>query len=116
MMSEHREDTSSKTIQPLKYSVKETVCLASEKRNVNQCEFKADGDENSQSTQEPNFLIKETVCLVSEKAVTEQCDFEEDGPTCVRRSRFGRFFKKVRKQLGRVLRNSRITLGGRMRF
>ncbi|CAM4524060.1 unnamed protein product [Lepidochelys olivacea] len=101
-------------------------------------------DENSQSTQELNFLIKETVCPVSEKAVTEQCDFKEDGlvrdcsgyifpeqqlatilitcdtvaeePTRVRRSRFGRFFKKVRKQLGRVLRHSRITLGGRMRF
>nr|XP_032632544.1 cathelicidin-related peptide Oh-Cath-like [Chelonoidis abingdonii] len=36
-------DASSKAIQPLKFSVKETVCLASEKRNVNQCEFKPDG-------------------------------------------------------------------------
>ncbi|XP_030410036.1 uncharacterized protein LOC115647274 [Gopherus evgoodei] len=40
---QHELDTSSKTIQLLKFSVKETVCLASEKRNVNQCEFKPDG-------------------------------------------------------------------------
>ncbi|CAM4598268.1 unnamed protein product [Lepidochelys kempii] len=36
-------DVSSKTIQSLKFTVKETVCPVSEKCDINQCEFKEDG-------------------------------------------------------------------------
>uniref|UniRef100_A0A8C3HPA8 Vipericidin n=1 Tax=Chrysemys picta bellii TaxID=8478 RepID=A0A8C3HPA8_CHRPI len=36
-------DVSSKTIQPLKFTVQETVCPVSEQRDFNQCEFKEDG-------------------------------------------------------------------------
>ncbi|KAG6924817.1 hypothetical protein G0U57_016439, partial [Chelydra serpentina] len=36
-------DVSSKTIQSLKFTVQETVCLVSEKRDFDQCEFKEDG-------------------------------------------------------------------------
>ncbi|XP_050798866.1 cathelicidin-related peptide Oh-Cath-like [Gopherus flavomarginatus] len=36
-------DVSSKTIQSLTFTVKETVCLVSEKRDPSQCEFKEDG-------------------------------------------------------------------------
>ncbi|XP_050798865.1 antimicrobial protein CAP18-like [Gopherus flavomarginatus] len=36
-------DMSSKTIQPLTFTVQETACLVSEKHDVNQCEFKEDG-------------------------------------------------------------------------
>uniref|UniRef100_A0A8C0IT19 Uncharacterized protein n=1 Tax=Chelonoidis abingdonii TaxID=106734 RepID=A0A8C0IT19_CHEAB len=36
-------DVSLKTIQPLTFTVQETVCLVSEKHDINQCEFKEDG-------------------------------------------------------------------------
>ncbi|XP_065438609.1 cathelicidin-related peptide Oh-Cath-like [Chrysemys picta bellii] len=36
-------DVSSKTIQPVKFTVQETVCLVSGKRDISQCEFKEDG-------------------------------------------------------------------------
>uniref|UniRef100_A0A8D0DUI7 Vipericidin n=1 Tax=Salvator merianae TaxID=96440 RepID=A0A8D0DUI7_SALMN len=36
-------DPSAQDIQPLKFSIKETVCLNSEKPDVNQCDFKEDG-------------------------------------------------------------------------
>nr|AWW22374.1 cathelicidin-like peptide 5 [Pelodiscus sinensis] len=36
-------DVTSKTVQPLKFTIKETVCLISEKRDSSQCEFKEDG-------------------------------------------------------------------------
>uniref|UniRef100_A0A674JLK4 Uncharacterized protein n=1 Tax=Terrapene triunguis TaxID=2587831 RepID=A0A674JLK4_9SAUR len=47
------KDVSSKTIQPVTFTVKETVCLVSEKRDPNQCEFKEDGVRITPCTETP---------------------------------------------------------------
>uniref|UniRef100_A0A8C4WF57 Uncharacterized protein n=1 Tax=Gopherus evgoodei TaxID=1825980 RepID=A0A8C4WF57_9SAUR len=46
-------DVSSKTIQSLKFTVKETVCPVSGNRNPNQCEFKEDGVRITLCTETP---------------------------------------------------------------
>ncbi|KAM7177229.1 cathelicidin-2-like [Macrochelys suwanniensis] len=78
-------DVSSKTIQPLTFTVKETVCLVSEKRDFNQCEFKEDG------------LVKDCSGFFS----TEQdppseiikCEEASEEPNLVTRSRWKRFWR-----------------------
>uniref|UniRef100_A0A8C3HPA3 Cathelicidin n=1 Tax=Chrysemys picta bellii TaxID=8478 RepID=A0A8C3HPA3_CHRPI len=50
-------DASSKTIQPVTFTVKETVCLISEKRDPNQCEFKEDGVRITPCTETPPSVL-----------------------------------------------------------
>ncbi|XP_044859061.1 cathelicidin-2-like [Mauremys mutica] len=80
-------DVSSKTIQSLTFTVKETVCPASEKRNPNQCEFKEDGLVKdcsgffSTEQDPPSFIIK--------------CEEASEEPNVVTRSRWKRWGRKA---------------------
>ncbi|XP_039381017.1 cathelicidin-2-like [Mauremys reevesii] len=80
-------DVSSKTIQSLTFTVKETVCLVSEKRNPNQCEFKEDG------------LVKDCSGFFSTEqdppSIIIKCEEASEEPNVVTRSRWRRWLRKA---------------------
>ncbi|CAM4524092.1 unnamed protein product [Lepidochelys olivacea] len=85
-------DVSSKTIQPLTFTVQETVCPVKEKRDISQCEFKEDG------------LVKDCSGFFSTEqdpaSVIIKCEEASEEPNIVTRGRWSRF----RKRAGRFLR------------
>ncbi|XP_074842447.1 uncharacterized protein LOC142008961 [Carettochelys insculpta] len=81
-------DMTSRTVQPLKFSIKETVCLVSDKRDINQCEYKEDG------------LIKDCSGFFSTEqdppsAIIKCEEASEEEPELVTRGRWSRFRRKV---------------------
>ncbi|XP_065255823.1 cathelicidin-2-like [Emys orbicularis] len=81
----NRFDVSSKTIQPVTFTVKETVCLVSEKRDPNQCEFKEDG------------LVKDCSGFFSTEqdppSIIIKCEEVSEEPNVVTRGRWKRFWR-----------------------
>ncbi|XP_023965509.2 cathelicidin-2-like [Chrysemys picta bellii] len=88
-------DVSSKTIQPLKFTVQETVCPVSEKRDFNQCEFKEDG------------LVKDCSGFFSTEqdppSVIIKCEEASEEPNIITRGRWGRW----RRKAGRFIKRNR---------
>ncbi|XP_065254296.1 uncharacterized protein LOC135873600 [Emys orbicularis] len=88
-------DVSSKTIQSLKFTVQETVCPVSEKRDFNQCEFKEDG------------LVKDCSGFFSTEqdppSVIIKCEEASEEPNVVTRGRWGRW----RRKAGRFIKRNR---------
>ncbi|XP_075779110.1 uncharacterized protein LOC102462847 [Pelodiscus sinensis] len=80
-------DVTSKTVQPLKFTIKETVCLISEKRDSSQCEFKEDG------------LIKDCSGFFSTEqdppSAMIKCEDASEEPNLVTRSRWRRFTRRA---------------------
>nr|AWW22372.1 cathelicidin-like peptide 3 [Pelodiscus sinensis] len=80
-------DVTSKTVQPLKFTIKETVCLISEKRDSSQCEFKEDG------------LIKDCSGFFSTEqdppSTIMKCEDASEEPNLVTRSRWRRFTRRA---------------------
>ncbi|XP_030405147.1 cathelicidin-2-like [Gopherus evgoodei] len=78
-------DVSSKTIQSLKFTVKETVCPVSGNRDPNQCEFKEDG------------LVKDCSGFFSTEqdppSIIIKCEEASEEPNVVTRGRWKRFWK-----------------------
>ncbi|XP_053874971.1 uncharacterized protein LOC128832002 [Malaclemys terrapin pileata] len=88
-------DMSSKTIQPLKFTVQETVCPVSEQRDFNQCEFKEDG------------LVKDCSGFFSTEqdppSVIIKCEEASEEPNIITRGRWGRW----RRKAGRFIKRNR---------
>ncbi|XP_053873635.1 uncharacterized protein LOC128831349 [Malaclemys terrapin pileata] len=82
-------DVSSKTIQPVTFTVKETVCLVSEKRDPNQCEFKEDG------------LVKDCSGFFSTEqdpaSVIIKCEEASEEPKVITRGRWGSVGRFIRR-------------------
>ncbi|XP_067386495.1 uncharacterized protein [Emydura macquarii macquarii] len=80
-------DSSSKTIQPLTFTVKESVCPITEKRDFSQCEYKEDG------------LVKDCSGFFSTEqdppAAIIKCEETSEEPTVVTRGRWGRWRRKI---------------------
>ncbi|XP_032655508.2 uncharacterized protein LOC116836151 [Chelonoidis abingdonii] len=80
-------DVSSKTIQSLTFTVKETVCLVSGNRDPNQCEFKEDG------------LVKDCSGFFSTEqdppSIIIKCEEASEEPNVVTRGRWKRFWRKT---------------------
>ncbi|XP_077665667.1 cathelicidin-2-like [Eretmochelys imbricata] len=93
-------DVSSKTIQPLTFTVQETVCPVKEKRDISQCEFKEDG------------LVKDCSGFFSTEqdpaSVIIKCEEASEEPNIVTRGRWSRFRRKVgrflRRHKGKIIR------------
>nr|QED55075.1 cathelicidin family antimicrobial peptide CATH3 precursor [Chelonia mydas] len=94
-------DVSSKTIQPLTFTVKETVCLVKEKRDISQCEFKEDG------------LVKDCSGFFSTEqdpaSIIIKCEEASEEPNIVTRGRWkrfwrgaGRFFRRHKEKIIRA--------------
>ncbi|KAM7174217.1 cathelicidin-2-like [Macrochelys suwanniensis] len=88
-------DVSSKTIQSLKFTVQETVCPVSEKRDISQCEFKEDG------------LVKDCSGFFSTEqdppSIIIKCEEASEEPNVVTRGRWRRWGRKA----GRFIRRNR---------
>ncbi|XP_054847725.1 cathelicidin-2-like [Eublepharis macularius] len=82
-------DPSAKTIQSLKFSIKETVCSTAENLDVSQCDYKDDGVDRDCSgfysaEQDPPLIIV-------------QCEDMEQELNRITRSRWRKFWRKTKK-------------------
>ncbi|KAJ6655106.1 hypothetical protein lerEdw1_006010 [Lerista edwardsae] len=105
-----------------------------------------DWDANSQGAQEMDFTIQETVCQAEEEQPAEECDFREEGlvkecsayyfldetpsvafVTCdvemdepqaqrVKRSKWKKAWKKIKKPFKSLLKHGTVTVGGTIPF
>ncbi|XP_061441679.1 cathelicidin-related peptide Oh-Cath-like [Rhineura floridana] len=81
-------DASSETIQPLKFSIKETICRSTEKTDVSQCEYKQDGVDRDCSgfysaQQTPPIIIV-------------QCEDVDQELNRITRGRWRKFWRKTK--------------------
>ncbi|XP_053215354.1 uncharacterized protein LOC128398372 [Podarcis raffonei] len=82
-------DASGETTQPIKFSIKETICPTSEKKNVSQCEYKEDGLDKDcsgfYSTQQSPPLI------------IVQCEDVDQELSRITRGRWRRFWRGAKR-------------------
>nr|XP_056713134.1 cathelicidin-2-like [Euleptes europaea] len=89
-------DSSAQAVQPLKFSVKETVCQATESSDIDQCDYKDDGLDQDCS----GFFST----AQSPPLIVVQCEDVDQELERITRGRFKKWKKKWKKKLRKVLK------------